>query len=296
MNRILISILFTSLLSFCFSEDECDVPIYDSLYSCGDDASGSTTPWQPGWGICLDETCGNAEACILFPDDDLYNNFWPSSNDADHVKCTELIADLAPYRNTCCFFSGDGVITSLQEECDPGSRVSDTITYPPNDGNCGTGNCNDEIPSVCIVNGCTDNSACNYNAESANDDGSCTYAEENYDCDGNCIVDTDEDGVCDENELSIDDELIPTNYNINTIYPNPFNPITTISFSIPQSGMVSLKVYDITGRVTTTLKDEYMNVGYYDISWDASSSPSGIYFVKMISDGFIQTEKVVLVK
>ena len=85
-------------------------------------------------------------------------------------------------------------------------------------------------------------------------------------------------------------------YSINTIYPNPFNPITTISFSIPQSGLVSLKVYDITGRVTTTLKDEYMSVGYYDISWDASNYPSGIYFVKMISDGFIQTEKVVLVK
>ena len=43
-------------------------------------------------------------------------------------------------------------------------------------------------------------------------------------------------------------------------------------------------------------KDEYMSVGYYNINWDASSSPSGIYFVKMISDGFIQTEKVVLVK
>ena len=85
-------------------------------------------------------------------------------------------------------------------------------------------------------------------------------------------------------------------YNINTIYPNPFNPLTTISFSIPQSGMVSLKVYDITGRVTTTLKDEYMNVGYYDISWDASNYPSGIYFVKMVSGGYVEMEKVVLVK
>ena len=60
--------------------------------------------------------------------------------------------------------------------------------------------------------------------------------------------------------------------------------------------MVSLKVYDITGRVTTTLKDEYMSVGYYNINWDASSYPSGIYFVKMMSDEFVQIEKVVLVK
>ena len=85
-------------------------------------------------------------------------------------------------------------------------------------------------------------------------------------------------------------------YNINTIYPNPFNPITTISFSIPQSGLVSLKVYDITGRVTTTLKDEYMSVGYYNINWDASSFPSGVYFVKMIAGEYVNTQKLMLIK
>jgi hypothetical protein len=145
--------------------------------------------------------------------------------------------------------------------------------------------------------GCTDTEACNYSTNIDFDDiDSCTYPGQYYNCDGTCITDTDGDGVCDENDLSIVDESIPTNYNINTIYPNPFNPITTISFSIPQSGLVILNVYDITGRVIITLKNEYMSVGYYNINWDASFSPSGIYFVKMMSEGFVDIDKVVLVK
>jgi len=177
---------------------------------------------------------------------------------------------------------------------------SDDCTYAQQyyncDGECIVDTDGDGICDEIEVSGCTVESACNYSDSSTDDDGSCTYPEQYYNCDGVCITDTDEDGVCDENELSINDKLIPVDYNINTIYPNPFNPLTTISFSIPQSGLVSLKVYDITGRVTTTLKDEYMSVGYYDISWDASNYPSGIYFVKMVSGGYVKMEKVVLVK
>ena len=177
---------------------------------------------------------------------------------------------------------------------------SDDCTYAQQyyncDGECIVDTDGDGICDEIEVSGCTVESACNYSDSSTDDDGSCTYPEQYYNCDGVCITDTDEDGVCDENELSINDKLIPVDYNINTIYPNPFNPLTTISFSIPQSGLVSLKVYDITGRITTTLKDEYMSVGYYDISWDASNYPSGIYFVKMVSGGYVKMEKVVLVK
>jgi len=162
-------------------------------------------------------------------------------------------------------------------------------------GCCGSGTDTDG-DGICDdmeVLGCQDSTACNYDA-TATDSGDCTHPETYYNCDGTCITDTDGDGVCDE--LSINDKLIPVDYNVNTIYPNPFNPITTISFSIPQSGMVSLKVYDITGRVTTTLKDEYMSVGYYNINWNASSHPSGVYLLQMISGSFSKTQKIVLMK
>jgi hypothetical protein len=130
--------------------------------------------------------------------------------------------------------------------------------------------------------GCIYETACNYDSLATIDNGTCEFAEYGYDCNGN--------------ELSITDSQLPYSYNINSIYPNPFNPITTISFSIPQSGLVSLKVYNISGKLSTTLKDEYMNVGYYDIIWDATNYPSGIYFVKMVSGGVVEVEKVVLVK
>ena len=205
---------------------------------------------------------------------------------------------------------GDGICDEIEvsgctveSACNYSDSSTDddgSCTYPEQyyncDGVCITDTDEDGVCDELEVSGCTVESACNYSDSSTDDDGSCTYPEQYYNCDGVCITDTDEDGVCDENELSINDKLIPVDYNINTIYPNPFNPLTTISFSIPQSGLVSLKVYDITGRITTTLKDEYMSVGYYDISWDASNYPSGIYFVKMVSGGYVKMEKVVLVK
>ena len=96
--------------------------------------------------------------------------------------------------------------------------------------------------------------------------------------------------------MFIDDKLIPTKYNIKSIYPNPFNPTTTILFSIPNPGFVSLKVYNLKGNTISILREHYMNMGHYNILWDASYYPSGIYFVKIIADGFIQTNKVVLMK
>ena len=130
--------------------------------------------------------------------------------------------------------------------------------------------------------GCIYESAYNYDSVATIDNGSCVFAEYNFDCEGN--------------ELSIIDGIFPLKYEITDVFPNPFNPITTISFSIPQSGMVSLKVYDITGRVTTTLKDEYMSAGYYSINWNADGYPSGMYFVEMIAGEYVNTQKLVLVK
>ena len=98
-------------------------------------------------------------------------------------------------------------------------------------------------------------------------------------------------------ELSnkIDFQIID-NYRIDRPYPNPFNPTTTITFSIPKFGFTTITAYDITGRKLETLSNEVLSVGNYSINWNASSYPSGVYLIKMDRGDYTQTQKVVLIK
>ena len=111
-----------------------------------------------------------------------------------------------------------------------------------------------------------------------------------------CIDEIADDYDCEENEMSNEVSIIPNNYNISSIYPNPFNPTTTISFSIPEFGLATITAYDITGKELETLTNTNLNPGNYNIDWNASSYPSGVYLIRMDSGDFTQTQKVVLVK
>ena len=98
-------------------------------------------------------------------------------------------------------------------------------------------------------------------------------------------------------ELSFTQETpLPIHYSLNSAYPNPFNPATTISFSIPEFGLTTITAYDITGRQLETLTNEVLTMGNYSINWNASSYPSGVYLIRMESGEFTQTQKMVLVK
>lgn len=79
-------------------------------------------------------------------------------------------------------------------------------------------------------------------------------------------------------------------------YPNPFNPTTKIRYGISKMSFVTLKIYDILGREVTTLVNEEKPGGQYEVEFDASGLPSGIYFYRLISDQFIKTKQMVLVK
>lgn len=79
-------------------------------------------------------------------------------------------------------------------------------------------------------------------------------------------------------------------------YPNPFNPVTTIPFSIPTTAPVTLAVYDLDGRLVKTLINETLNAGEHQISWNAEDQPAGLYFVKMTAPDFSLVRRVVLVK
>jgi len=85
-------------------------------------------------------------------------------------------------------------------------------------------------------------------------------------------------------------------FTLNQNFPNPFNPSTTIEFSIPESGWVTLKVYDLSGSEVTTLVSENLSAGTYKYNWKPSGLASGIYFYKIIAERFIETKKMTLIK
>ena len=89
---------------------------------------------------------------------------------------------------------------------------------------------------------------------------------------------------------------IPRYYELSQNYPNPFNPSTTISFSIPKAGHVSLKIYDVLGNEVATLVNTNLNASNYVVSWDANAFASGVYFYKLMSGDFTDVKKMMLVK
>jgi hypothetical protein len=102
-------------------------------------------------------------------------------------------------------------------------------------------------------------------------------------------------------ELATDDtdEPIPAEFAIMKIYPNPFNPSTTIRFNIgveTRHAVSLLQIFDITGRVVETLLNEKLITGEHEVVWNASGFSSGIYFVRLQSGTVVQTQKIVLVK
>lgn len=91
-------------------------------------------------------------------------------------------------------------------------------------------------------------------------------------------------------------EQLPRDFVLNQNYPNPFNPSTTISFSIPASGHTTLTIYDVLGNEVATLVSENLAAGEYRAQWDGSHVPSGVYFYRLRSGRFVQTQKLLLVR
>jgi hypothetical protein len=85
-------------------------------------------------------------------------------------------------------------------------------------------------------------------------------------------------------------------YNLAQNYPNPFNPVTKISFAIPKSGLVTLKVFDVLGKEVASLVNSQKNAGSYIVDFDASNLTSGIYFYKLEVNGFVDTKKMMVIK
>jgi len=120
------------------------------------------------------------------------------------------------------------------------------------------------------------------------------------------LVDIGNDGTIDDtlylqNQLSgIGDDqgslLTPGSYNLAQNYPNPFNSSSVIKYTIPQLSQVTLKIFNALGEEVGTLVNEEKPAGTYEISWNAASLPSGVYFYQLQAGSFTETKKMVLMK
>jgi hypothetical protein len=98
-----------------------------------------------------------------------------------------------------------------------------------------------------------------------------------------------------QNEVSVDLPLAAS-FSISDAYPNPFNPTTTMTLTMPVSGEMQVDVYNLLGQSVASLTSGYKDAGIYNLTWDASDVSSGMYFVKAQASGFTKTQKLMLIK
>ena len=89
---------------------------------------------------------------------------------------------------------------------------------------------------------------------------------------------------------------LPDSYSLLPAYPNPFNPATNISYTLPTDSYVKVLVFDIQGRLVTELVNREQFAGKYSVSWNGSNQSSGMYLVQMLTPDFTQTQKILLLK
>ena len=88
----------------------------------------------------------------------------------------------------------------------------------------------------------------------------------------------------------------PVAYRLSDAYPNPFNPSTHLEFQVANSGLVTLKVYDVLGREVTTLVNGVKAAGTYSVEWNAAKQPSGVYYYRLQAGSYVETKQLVLIR
>jgi photosystem II stability/assembly factor-like uncharacterized protein len=111
------------------------------------------------------------------------------------------------------------------------------------------------------------------------------------------LVQIDLDGTRHESKaVNVEVNSFPTKYALLQNYPNPFNPTTTIEYSIPQNGNVTLKIYNELGEEVRTLENGYKETGSYTVNFNAANLSSGIYYYKLSSGNFSTVKKMIFLK
>ena len=97
-------------------------------------------------------------------------------------------------------------------------------------------------------------------------------------------------------QLSINSQTPPADFSLLNAYPNPFNPTTTINFSLKTDNKIKISVYDLNGREISSLLNQKISSGNYSIIWNARNQPSGVYFIRLEGKEFYDIKKVMLLK
>jgi hypothetical protein len=96
--------------------------------------------------------------------------------------------------------------------------------------------------------------------------------------------------------IKTDEQQMPVKFTLAQNFPNPFNPGTTIKFSLPIAAHVALNIYNAIGMEVSSLISEDMNPGVYSIQWNASGFASGVYYYKIVAGNYKETKKLLLLK
>jgi len=172
----------------------------------------------------------------------------------------------------------------------------------PNTGNCDCAGVPDggSVEDMCDI--CDGDSGNDCISDCSTSDSDCDGIWDNVSCWGGTAI-SDECGICAGGSTGVipcvlanSNNILPLDFKIEGIYPNPFNPVTTIGYTVPVLTKVILEIYSINGIKISILEDNYISSGYHRVNWDASDHASGIYFVMMVADDYIATQKLMLVK
>jgi hypothetical protein len=98
------------------------------------------------------------------------------------------------------------------------------------------------------------------------------------------------------NLTGVKKEVLPKEYSLSQNYPNPFNPVTRIKYSVPKTGYLTIKVYDLMGREVATIFEGVQQAGNYSVTFDAGGLAGGIYLYQMKVGNFVENKKLVLLK
>jgi hypothetical protein len=97
-------------------------------------------------------------------------------------------------------------------------------------------------------------------------------------------------------DLAMKDISYPNNFQLQSVYPNPFNPTTNITYELAENSNVKMEIYDLSGKLINSLVNEFQPMGLHSINWNAKSQPSGIYFLQLTTNNHMETRKITHVK
>ncbi|MCK5127002.1 MAG: T9SS type A sorting domain-containing protein [candidate division Zixibacteria bacterium] len=125
-----------------------------------------------------------------------------------------------------------------------------------------------------------------------------THATNSYESASNVATYTCESGIVygENGEVIAVNPNLPSEFSLLQNHPNPFNPVTTIAFTLPEAMYVRLDVFNIMGQRVTTLVDGVKEAGYHSVSWGGGNVASGVYFYKIQAGVNSETRKMVLMK